>query len=275
MKKKVISAIVLLFCVGGSLFSLVWPVDTPELLVNFGSFFADRLWTGVLLATESTDVKAIDNGEMLFYYQDEFCDIPSKMGNFMVLQHESGLRSLYGHISDPRFDDYVYDEGQQIASTAVDELSGKSTLYVGIYDVLNSSRVNPQILLPLIEDKAAPVLDGIRFVSPTMSRRMTTYTVMKPGVYDVYIKASDAGDGHINPYKIEIIRNERTLFDVSFDAMDVAETTKAAESQRFTDDGYMLLGPMEIEVGRYKYTIKLRDANLNEYSVVSYLIIEQ
>jgi murein DD-endopeptidase MepM/ murein hydrolase activator NlpD len=83
-------------------FSIAWPVDpaTPQ-RSQFGSRTHPitgvvKMHTGIDLALdENTDVKAAAKGRIIAYTNN-----PDGYGNYMILLHEDGSRSVYAHLND-------------------------------------------------------------------------------------------------------------------------------------------------------------------------------
>jgi hypothetical protein len=77
-----------------------WPVEQKLLLTTFGEDRDGSFYPGIDLAGEGNIVFPIADGEVIFYYEDNggYSSVPRGNGNFVIIQHEGGIQSVYSHL---------------------------------------------------------------------------------------------------------------------------------------------------------------------------------
>lgn len=145
-----------------------WPVEEMQnsfISAYFGESREDHFHNGIDLAPKSSKVYPVDNGEMIFYWDNSNSLYPEEfgIGKTIVLQH-SKTRSYYSHlkeITEKKKTNFL--KRSQIGIIGNTGRSSANHLHLGIRkDHLN---VNPIDLLPKITEIQEPVIKNIVFKS--------------------------------------------------------------------------------------------------------------
>jgi len=91
---------VLMSAVAAAGFAFQWPVEKPVLTATFCENRSNHFHGGIDLGGGELEVYPIEDGEIIFYFEegDSICGIPTGLGNFLVVEHPRGIRSLYAHL---------------------------------------------------------------------------------------------------------------------------------------------------------------------------------
>jgi hypothetical protein len=83
-----------------SIYSLDWPVAERILLRCFGDNTGGSFYTGIDLGGNSQNVYSVADGEIIFYHKENenYSTVPRGNGNFIVVQHEGEIQSVYSHL---------------------------------------------------------------------------------------------------------------------------------------------------------------------------------
>lgn len=120
----------------------VWPVDNPEITCHWGCYYNHTGTDFVNMYTKYGQVYAVDSGvvDEVGYRYD--------MGNFCIINHQNGVRTMYMHLNTPAY----VDVGQNVSRGQVIGQMGNTGRSEGVHLHLtfevNGVRVNACKYLP-------------------------------------------------------------------------------------------------------------------------------
>lgn len=136
------------------LWAFEWPVEDPMLIEAFGSSGDGQFRTGIEVQSDENGVIPIDAGEVVFVHQssDYWSDFPSGLGDFIMLQHGEGLRSLYAHLDEGSItiQRNMVDGLKKIAEIGDSGYTTGRSLFLSILDIQEQQLANPLLLLPTL-----------------------------------------------------------------------------------------------------------------------------
>ncbi|OHD14255.1 MAG: hypothetical protein A2Z96_06105 [Spirochaetes bacterium GWB1_48_6] len=157
-----------LFLGVSSLYSLeFWPLKFPEIRRVFLQTSTTGLFPGTEIVGPSPEVLAPEKGEVVFVSQQkntQLQNLPSALEGFVILAHEENLRSTVAQITPSVF---LTSKTQLLAGermgTVLDPAQPRVRMFV--FDQQLSTVVNPQMVLPSMEDKRSPLIFDALLVS--------------------------------------------------------------------------------------------------------------
>lgn len=218
-----------------------WPLEEIVLKKTFGEMKDRNFSCGILLGGAPQDVSAVEAGEVLFVHREEgdLSGIPSGLGNFIILEHERSLVSLYAHLDS--LDGALYDGGSlgsggYIGRTGSSGEAPGTQLYLEIVDKEFDRMVNPLHLLPPLNDSLSPVIEEVR-VRMEESFSLEEVNSLPSGEGELYVTLYDPSQflqffRPMAPYRINIFANGEELFYQTFEAIEAREGTLMLVSQR-------------------------------------------
>ena len=269
----------LLFFSAQSLFSYNWPVVEPLITSTFGGDKWESFGSGIELYGENLDVRPSEGGEIIFFEDEKSnSSLPGGIGNFIVIEHERKLRTLYAGI-DP------VGNIQDLDSVTVSDVigragySGKSArphLYFAVIDSEFEQYVNPLLLLNTIVDNKSPVIRSLKLETEIESvsiEKSATVTAGKAEllaeIYDPCM--SDDFFCPMAPYKIQLFLNGEEIFYLNFESLRYDEGRVVIQSHKdleysefYRDDGFISLGALSLVPGDYRFEILVSDYSENE-----------
>jgi hypothetical protein len=139
-----------------------WPLARVVLTATFGESRGDHFHAGVDLGGGDQEVRPIAAGEVVFSFEEgeDRGSVPVGLGSFLVLQHQGGVRSLYGHLEagSMRRDRNLYDGSEALGRVGATGYSLGKHLHLCIIDTEMRSLINPLAVLPPLPDRQTPVV---------------------------------------------------------------------------------------------------------------------
>lgn len=245
-------------------FAWDWPVLDGEVVTVFGANGGKSL--GIQIAGSAQDVLAAEAGEVIFAADGSDClqCLPSVLGSFVVVHHERGFRTVYGHLAE--IAETIGDSNAVSSGSRIGVL-GQSGGALGMrlhFQVVDSRRgvvVNPLLLLPALQDQEPPVVRAIELepVPDEPNRRRV-----------VVSSVDEMGGRALLPYGFELLIDGQLQREVVLDTLRVDERS----GDITTSDGYPIdaivrsngsvdLGVYPIVSGVTEIEIVIRDQNGN------------
>ena len=159
--------VVFLFVLIGAclLLAFDWPLDQIVLTSTFGEHRGDHFHGGIDLGGGEQPIVPISPGEVVFYYREseDYTSLPTGLGNFLVLQHQGGVQSLYAHLAGGSLDPKpkLYDRSRVLGTVGSSGYSSGKHLHLTIIDTEMGTVINPLLLLPPLPDGQAPEIKGL------------------------------------------------------------------------------------------------------------------
>jgi hypothetical protein len=137
-----------------------WPLDQIVLTSTFGEHRGDHFHGGIDLGGGEQPIYPISPGELVYYYREgeDYTSLPTGLGNFLVLQHQGAVRSLYAHLAGGSLDPSrrFYDRSRALGTVGSSGYSSGKHLHLTIIDTEMGTVINPLLLLPPLTDTQAP-----------------------------------------------------------------------------------------------------------------------
>ena len=163
--KRLFLVFLFVFVAACLLLAFDWPLDQIILTSTFGENRGDHFHGGIDLGGGEQPIYPISPGEVVFCYREgeDYTSLPTGLGNFLVLQHQGGVQSLYAHLAggsldpNPKF----YDRSRALGTVGSSGYSSGKHLHLTIIDTEMKTVINPLLLLPPLPDEQAPEIKGL------------------------------------------------------------------------------------------------------------------
>ena len=236
-----LTAAVLFVCLtGGGLPAFEWPVDRVVLTSTFAENRGDHFHAGVDLGGGEQPIYPISAGELVFSYREgrDYSSLPTGLGNFLVLQHQGGVRSLYAHLAAGSMDPErrIYDRSRPLGTIGSSGYSSGKHLHLTIIDTEMSTIINPLLLLPPLPDGQPPEIREVFIRSG--EQRIDLENLMSLGRAEVELFATvyDLREDvsflwKLAPYKVFLSQDGREISAFTFDSLRSAPDEGGASRQ--------------------------------------------
>lgn len=257
-----------------------WPLSGRGIVASFAERRGDHFFTGVSLTGDGDQVAPIDHGETVFVWDGGagLPAIPSGLGAYVVLEHDRGIRSVYGHLA---FDSVhaataTIRQGESLGRVGNSGFTKGNQLYLQIMDLELRQIVNPLLLLPPLVDTQRPVIEEPRFLRQGMERLLGSETTIEAGRVDVVARIYDVSEhlrfrNPIAPYHVVVLMNGEETFDLRYDSLReedgrfyLSGDQETALSRLYHGQWDIRLGSLELMPGEYRMEILARDFAGNE-----------
>jgi len=247
------------------LFSLQWPVENPVVAANFGERSGNYYNAGIKVTGESTNVYAVDRGEVVFYQRENnhFSALPSGLGNFIAIEHDMLLRTIYGHLAD----DFIGEKKTNVvAGEVIGEIGNSGSgngryLYLELVDMELRELINPFLLLPAIDDRSRPVIRDL-FIKESGAESyqvLANNAGITTGKYDlsaiVYDIAENISNTHqLAPYSIRMYINGREFSSIIYNSIKKSgDYLVLSSNNRSVNDYYIGNENWQVYLGRFDF----------------------
>ena len=165
MKKHSAFFFALFLAVISQAYSMDWPSSSGSMVRNFG--WNDRGLPSLGISFESAgEVKAADNGELLFYHKegDTASGLPSPLGSWIALDHGDGIVSIYARLGDKLAEapKTQVEKGMVLGESGISGLSGSRGFYFQLFDRKEKRWINPSLIITPPEDIRPPEIMSVR-----------------------------------------------------------------------------------------------------------------
>ena len=206
--------------------SYQWPVDRIVLTGTFGESRWTHFHNGIDLGGGEQDIRPIEEGEVVFRFEENGSPdaLPSGMGNFIVVEHNQRVRSLYAHMKPGSMNTAENTVGTDTVLGRVGESGGSygKHLHLTVIDGDFNQVINPLIVLPSRIDGVRPRINGLYAKSGASLTPLAANMSLATGTYRLLISVQDpSGDVDyympMAPYKITFFMNGEEITDYSFE----------------------------------------------------------
>lgn len=275
---KNILFILLLFTLG-NLYSYQWPSNKDKLNYIFGSEKDSRFLDGVEFLNNGQGVYPMADGEVIFY-QDSMCFGDLKYsedeGNILYIKHGGDFSGIYRNfISNNDFENVesIY-QGDLIGTAAMEDLPFTFSLL----DEVKGEFVNPQQILPRVEDTERPVIGKVKLLAGEAEYRLTRNRTIPAGYYTLYIDTYDVikiGKLYrkITPFQIYVFVDGFENFNISFssvkevnDKIYISGDEDLLLEKVKDENGFYFGGEISLTSGKSLIEIVIKDIQGNESS---------
>ncbi len=276
MKTRLILSIIF-FAAAAAGYAFQWPVEPPILTATFCENRYDHFHGGIDLGGGELEVRPIEEGELIFYFEDGGSPdaIPTGLGNFLVIEHQRGIRSLYAHFKQDsmRVDKVVLDKRDRIGIIGDTGASLGKHLHFEVADKELRQVVNPMRLLPELSDDNAPTINEIRLIQGDHGGKESAEVPLlkgyspqsgdsiSSGVWTALIEVYDISEYvsyfcPMSPYRIQVFLNGQLAKSIVYDGLGEDEgklqfmqTGDLAFANYYLDDWLVNIGTITIPEG--------------------------
>ncbi len=204
-----------------------WPLEKIVVTGTFGESRGDHFHLGVDLGGGEQEIHPISPGEVVFRYDEaaDYSSVPTGLGNFMVLAHQGGIRSLYAHMKDGTMNQAStrFELGESLGVVGDTGYSLGRHLHLTIIDSEMNTVINPLAVLPPPRDAQRPVVESILLREGGQLRPVSGGEVVAPGEVEVLAVAYDLRADvsyrwRMAPYRLSLYQNGREVHSVLFDS---------------------------------------------------------
>jgi len=258
-----------------------WPVAKVLITATFGESRGDHFHSGIDLAGDDQEIKPISAGNVIFRYDEgvSFSSIPIGLGCFVVLEDNTGIRSLYAHILQGTIPltKKRFEQQDTIGIIGNTGYSFGKHLHLTIIDHKEKTILNPLIVFKnenkLITDKIPPVIENLYYRNKQGELiELLDHAVLNLERIELFVRGHDRYDGvkaAVAPYELKVVHNDMKIIHIIFNALQFKDGVYCLNScgkdfshlyitnESFTD--LMYLGKVEFVKGKNQINIMLID----------------
>ena len=262
--------------------SFRWPVQNKIITATFGESRWDHFHNGIDLGGGEQAVYPVAEGELIYYEEEHLRvdGLPSGMGNFVVIQHDRGLRSVYAHLKEGSGDDrqILLSEQDLIGYTGDTGSSYGVHLHFSVIDREFDQVVNPLLLLPPVLDTSEPRITGLSVIRNNQQVRLEDGLSLESGPADLVVGVYDLCERvpyfcPAAPYQIDVYLNGREVVHLTFEALRIVEGEQILVQSEgktfgslFWDEWDFRVGTIDLPAGAVRLEIIAKDLAGNESS---------
>ncbi|OQY40058.1 MAG: hypothetical protein B6229_02610 [Spirochaetaceae bacterium 4572_7] len=284
MKKTFLLVILMIFSFS-SLFSYQWPSNKKFLSSFFGSVKGSTVQDGIEFVGSNQAIYPLTDGEIL-YYQDNFqfgdLNYSGAEGNILVLKHKGEFNSFYRNFQPiDKFDFLKNIKQSEMLGVSV---IGSDNFMFSVYDSVNTSYINPQQILPFLEDEKKPVISRLYLENEGKRYRISRNKQVPGGLSTLYIDAWDVVMinnklRRFSPFSLNVFIDGFEKYNVSYSSIKEIDDNLYLHGDEdvlldkfVSGDGLLFGGDIYFTRGRSLIEIVVKDIDGNEasksYSVV-------
>lgn len=279
MRSRYVFLVCLIFAAGTGLSAFEWPVESRILTATFGDYRWGGFHPGIDIAGGEQDVHPSDTGELIYYEEEHAWSgmLPSGLGSFAVIEHERGLRTLYGHLKPGSLaaPDTVGGPKDVLARVGSSGMAVGPRLHFQVIDGEFNQFVNPLLILPPLKDTTKPVLEAVYALRDRSLYELKDRSTLPSGAYQLLLELYDPSEYvryslPLNPYRIQVFLNGEQVAHVSFKALQpedgnmlLIQSDKAAADDFYYDDRTIKLGPLQFSTGDLILEVLAEDISRN------------
>ena len=279
--------VILLFVSLGAclLLAFDWPLDQIVLTSTFGEHRGDHFHGGIDLGGGEQPIYPISPGELVLFYREgeDYTSLPTGLGNFLVLQHQGGVQSLYAHLADGSLNPVrrFYDRSRALGKIGSGGYSSGKHLHLTIIDTEMSTIINPLLLLPPLPDGQAPEIKEVYLQSGQERIRLEDEMTVSRTEGQLFATVYDLREDvtflwRLAPYKVFLSQDGREISAFTFDSLYSASAAAAGSqnlvlmnTERDFSDVYesswlLRLGGIDLVPGETTLTVFAADFAGNE-----------
>jgi hypothetical protein len=216
-------------CIGGCLLlAFDWPLDQIVLTSTFGEHRGDHFHAGIDLGGGEQPIYPISPGELVFFFREgeDYSSLPTGLGNFLVLQHQGGIQSLYAHLAEGSMDPNRrnYDRSRALGDVGSSGYSSGKHLHLTIIDTEMSTIINPLLLLPPLNDGQAPEIREVYLQSGQERVSLEDGMSLNRSEGQLFATVYDLREDvtflwKLAPYKVFLSQDGREISAFTFDSL--------------------------------------------------------
>ncbi len=264
-----------------------WPVKERNLITTFGTNEGTHFAVGLRLAGKDRAVWAADEGEMVYYWNEEQKQsaLPCGLGNMVIIEHPKGLKSLYGHLEGLSLDSGG-DENYRVGNRDyIGHIGGSGWTYgnqlaFAVFDSEFHQIVNPLLVLPSVLDDREPVVRNAELKYGDTVILLENDIVVETGDYALAAEIFDPSQYSnvwtpMAPFAVSVFLNGSEVKKIVFEALQELNGRLIMRSSEKNDYEELYIGKQTMQLdklnlipGKTSIEIIVRDYAGNETSVI-------
>ncbi|WP_455382770.1 peptidoglycan DD-metalloendopeptidase family protein [Salinispira pacifica] len=200
-----------------------WPLDPVRVSGSFGGNTADGFRDGVTLESSDGNVTSISSGQVIFSgAEGSTHGLPWTLGNFVVVQHREGFRSVYAHLADGSVPARAQEvtEGGTLGRAGETGRTNETGVKLIVIDSKESRVVNPLVVLPPVTDRVPPKISA-SLLSDRYDVPLVEGATVSEGHWAVAATVtdqigSDARGAIVAPFEVELSVNGKRVTHLRF-----------------------------------------------------------
>ena len=254
--------------------ALEWPVEKVILTATFAESRQDHFHTGIDLGGGEQTIFPISPGEVVFAYEkrSDYSSLPVGLGNFVVLQHQESIRSIYCHLKDDTLKRSLTEFSLQDPLGTIGD-SGHSQgkhLHLSLIDSEMKTIINPFLVLPPLTDRQAPVIRRLFMKGEEDLVEIREGDELKTGEVHILAEIYDLREDvsfiwKLAPYKILLYVNGKEVNQMSFNFLQaedgrlVLSDSREGYGELYVSDWIYKLGSLDLTPGETHMQVFSRD----------------
>jgi hypothetical protein len=222
LKKTVLRiTIAAVLCCVHLLAAMDWPVQDGRLVKNFGWNDRGRPVLGMVFSG-GTDVLAVESGEIIFMRSenDTASRLPSPLGNWIAVDHEDGLISIYSRYGDDYSPPYTIERQEVIAAAGSSGWAGEDGLFFMLYDRKERRWINPEMIITPLRSTPPRILAYDLRTAQNIPVAAAQLRNLSQGRYKITVAATNTVQTRENyhaPYRIQCYVNGAEVGSLNFE----------------------------------------------------------
>ncbi len=271
----------------GSIFSYQWPSNKDFLKSFFGTSLGSSVQDGVKFFSNEQAIYPLSDGEII-YYQDDFSfgenGFHGDDGNVMVLTHVGEFKSVYRNFTAIE----NFDNFKSVNETEMLGIANKNydDFIFSIYDDKIEAYINPQQLLPFLEDKRNPVISSVYLENQDIRIKISRNKVLPSGESRLYIDCWDVVKisnklKKFIPFSIYVFIDGFERYNTSFSSIKELDgelylggDSEVSVKDLLSGEGLIYGGDVFLTRGRSLVEVVVRDIDGNEASKSYPVLVE-
>jgi hypothetical protein len=266
--------------ISGGAAGFEWPTEERGLVSTFGELRGGDFLLGIELAGEKEGVRPVLSGEVLFYSRQDRRrnTLPTGLGGMAVVQHERGIRSLYGYLREMKINSFneAVDRDTLLGYTGGRGSTEVNGLYFQVIDGEFQRVVNPLLSLSSYPDTTPPRIEGLVAEKDGDARRIRSDGSLPKGDYEVSVETYDVSGAldvfhRMCPYTVRLVANGEEVASLEFDAVESRERQhvlvggdKRPAGEVYAEPWRLSVGEVTFRPGEVQLEVTVSDFNGNE-----------
>ena len=257
-----------------------WPVEDRAVTATFGENRWGHYHSGIDIGGGEQTIYPIEDGEIIFYFEEEadHGDIPTGLGNFIVVEHERKIRSLYSHMKAEKLSSKKIYVTKDDALGTIGE-SGSALgkhLHLEVFDGELNRLVNPLKLLPALSDSTTPDIEALYLERNGDLVALDKNPTVSAGQWALLIDTYDTSNLRnriypVAPFSLNVYINGRQEIAFVFESLEekngnlvLSQSEVITDEELYVEDWRLRVGSIVLQEGEAQLEVIVRDLAGNE-----------
>ncbi|MDR2923487.1 MAG: peptidoglycan DD-metalloendopeptidase family protein [Treponema sp.] len=197
-----------------------WPVQDGRLIRNFGWNDRGRPVLGMAFSG-GTDILASESGEVIFTrsVNDTASRLPSPLGNWVAVDHEDGLISIYSRYGGNNPPQSRVEKQTAIAAAGASGWSKEGGLFFMLYDRKDRRWINPEMIITPVRSAPPRILSYELRDAQGIPASAAQFWNLNQGRYKITVATANAQtrENYLAPYRIQCYVNGAEVGSLNFE----------------------------------------------------------